>query len=407
MIYPHNLQLEAEILWLCFFTESLPRIASLLSPSDFYNNINKENFVEAIKSYKEKGFIDLKNIKSLYAYDAEYVAEYMADKLCADLRDLSKQRALMIMAEKVPQVIKDKGSKEAVESILKTIIHLTRATQSKKTDAKSVAAKVHEIWVKTKDQEIVGIPCGYSELDNFIGGIQRGHLWVLGGYTNYGKTTLAISFITHLMRINEPLLFCSLEMSQEQIFEKIVANMTRETPNWNRKNCYDRKVVDAYTKASNSNLEITDDLYTVEQIGMKIQEMSIRGNKPLVVFIDFIQNMQGDKKTEYERITNNMIELQKMAREMDVCIFVLSQVNNQSAEFKSEIIGFKSSGAIAAAADITIQIIRDKAKELENAIEEKNITIVDLGLLVQKSRHGRGGFMKLDFDITKGLIVGH
>ena len=79
-------------------------------------------------------------------------------------------------------------------------------------------------------------------------------------------------------------------------------------------------------------------------------------------------------------------------------------MNNQSAK-TNEIMGFKSSGALAAAGDITIQIVRDKIKELEAAKNGLSTDYVDMGLVVQKSRHGRGGYVKLDFDITKGLIV--
>ena len=79
-------------------------------------------------------------------------------------------------------------------------------------------------------------------------------------------------------------------------------------------------------------------------------------------------------------------------------------MNNQSAEIKSETIGFKSTGALAAAADFTIQLVRDKQKEIIAAENGTATDYVNLGLIVQKSRHGRGGVVQIDFDITKGLI---
>lgn len=336
-----------------------------------------------------------------------FVSPLWIPKLCTELRELSKKRAIIRMADIITKESKDKTSDQLVVNAMNILTHITQATEKNKTDIQTITKSTLKHWEEVKDKDIIGISCGFKALDESVSGMQGGHVWVLGGYTNYGKTTLAISILSHLIRTcDEGLLYCSLEMSQRQILEKIISNFTRKQSGWNRRNTQESIVKEALAQVTFSKLHITDELNSVEEIGLKIQEMIINGEKPSVVFIDFIQNVQGKGHSEYERITNAILQVQAMARRLNVCIVVLSQVNNQSSGI-SEVMGFKSSGAIASAADLTVQIIREKSKEMESARDGVGTELVKMGLLIQKSRHGRGGYIDLEFDTTKGLIVGH
>lgn len=404
----NDLQAEKDVIWLLIENpENVPAITSQLSPDDFYHIANKNNFILSVESYKKDGIVDIHKIEKIYEYgrDSHYVSALWIPRLVKQLKECSKKRMLSAMVSQVNVEIEKKGADELIRNSMELLTKASSEVEVIKTDAHDIALRVAKSWKDSQGKELIGLSCGYFEIDEKISGMRPGHVWIVGGYTNYGKTTLAISFLVHLMKSELSFLFCSIEMSQEEIFEKIVANLTRQTANWNRRNYNLPMVQDAMIQASKGKIEITDHISTVEGIVLKVQEMAIRGIKPAVVFIDFIQNL-GGKGTEYERITNNIRELQQAAKRLKICFVVLSQVNNQSAG-TTEVMGFKGSGALPAAGDLTIQIVRSKTKEIENAKNNAGIEIVDMELLIQKNRHGRGGIVKVDFNVSKGLIVGH
>ncbi len=404
---PHNLQAEKDILWLLITRHTtVPKISVQLEPDDFYNLTNKNNYIIALESYRSDGFVDITKMTKAYEYDSEYVSELWIPKLVKKLKDNAKKRKLVYIAEEINQEVEDGDLDEIIQKIITRTSEII-GDKDVKTDALTIVGKVMQRYEDTKEVDLIGVSTGFHELNDMIGGFQKGFLWVVGGYTNYGKTTFAISLLSHLIKQDQSVLFCSTEMSQEQIIEKLLSNLTRQTPTWNRKNCDQAVVLKGISEIELSKLQVTDTTNTVAQITLKIQEMAANNDLPLVVFVDFIQNIQGPGSNEYERITRAIMELQILARRMNVCIVVLSQVNNQSAKVDSETIGFKSSGALASAADLTIQIVRDKKKEIEAATAGTPTELVEVGLVVQKNRHGRGGYITLEFDITKGLIVGH
>jgi replicative DNA helicase len=409
---PNNLKIENELIsLLVYYPECVPQVASIVTAKDFYHLQNQENFKIIIETFKSDGSIDLTKIQKIYDYDTEligYVSPSFAKKLSTELRDISQKRSIITMVNEVQARIDEKTGSQMVEAIIKTLTKISSTVKNEHTDIKSIIEEVYNSWELTKGNDIIGLKTGYSKIDFAISGMQEGHLWVIGGYTNYGKSTFAISILCNLLKnyLDKSYLFCSLEMSKEQICQKIISNLLHDSVFNIRKNPKDERSLKARAFLETSKLEITDNLYTVEQLNLKINEMILLGNKPSVVFLDFIQNIQGEGKSEYEKITTAIIELQRLTKKYKICLVVLSQVNNQSADFK-EVIGFKSSGALASAADITIQIIRNKVDEIKMKSDNKEYEFADMKLFVQKNRHGISTTEDLEFDISKGLIINH
>ena len=83
---------------------------------------------------------------------------------------------------------------------------------------------------RSREAVSIPIPTGFDKLDDLMGGFSSGELVVLGGRPSSGKTALAIHFIlqTALERRIPTLLF-SLEMSKEQISNRMFGSMTGST----------------------------------------------------------------------------------------------------------------------------------------------------------------------------------
>jgi replicative DNA helicase len=403
IIAPHDVTTEREILHLLLYVrESAPEILSNLDKEDFYNLLNKQNFETIKTQYSKTGDIDITKIKKIYSYeDVGYVSPLFAKNLIKKLKELRKKRVLFLIGGLISSKT-DEDADRMIEKVMQSLVALNGKGKQKQSISETIDAVIEEI-AKNKDKTIIGLSTGYHDLDYFISGFQQGHVWVLGGYTNYGKTTVAISFLCHLLKEypQKTFAFFSLEMSKEQIIHKIISNFTRRTFSEYRRN-YDSEIQQAFDKLKRTGLVLHDDIFSLEDIVMELRQSAMSGKLPEVVFIDFIQNIKVRGSSEYEQLTTAVTTLQRIARELKTCIVLLSQVNNESANKKSETIGFKGTGAIAAVADITIQVVRKKLEELENPHE-----IVDMSLIIQKNRHGQGGKIDLDFDIKKGLIINH
>lgn len=400
---PHNIELEKQLINLMvLYPETLPVIISLVASGDFYHLLNRGNFETIKKSYSRDGTVDLTEIKKIYEYTCQdYISPQFAKSLAKKLREISRKRSLFALASSIHEKVKDTNSLKLMQKISKSL-SLINSTSTKQVAFSDLVEDTKLKIEKNKAKDILGLTTGFYELDKIISGLQATHVWVLGGYTNYGKTTVAIAILCNLLKNHKDnyLLFCSLEMSKEQIIHKIISNFTRKTFGDYRQN-FNQEIKDHFENLKAAKLEITDDLFDIESIEMKIRGMEIQNKKPFVVFIDFIQNIQGGDN-EYEKITNAMVRLQSLAKKLELCFVILSQVNNESAKTKSEVIGFKSTGAIAAVADITIQVVRNKLKELDAGLEH-----VDMKLVIQKNRHGQGAVIDLEFDTSKGLIINH
>jgi archaellum biogenesis ATPase FlaH len=62
-----------------------------------------------------------------------------------------------------------------------------------------------------REKEVASVGTGFPVLDSLIKGFLPGHLYALTGETNSGKTTLAVNFAHRLAKMNQKVLYISLE----------------------------------------------------------------------------------------------------------------------------------------------------------------------------------------------------
>lgn len=228
-----------------------------------------------------------------------------------------------------------------------------------------------------------GIHPSYSLLAKTVRKIAPCHMWVCGGYTSSGKTFFLTDLLCRLYRAGNPgVALFSTEMSAGQYALRMLANRTTYST-WaieERKfiNPTHLKVLkDAWDHFQTRNLYLYDDLYDWKRIEKTVEAIKYRKGLDIVA-IDFIQNLAG-KGSLYERMSALSPRIQAMAKRLDVCAIVLSQVSNEAARDDLTILGYKGAGEIAAAADLGIWLQRDE--------ECKEI----VRFMVRKNRHGMTG----------------
>ena len=108
--------------------------------------------------------------------------------------------------------------------------------------------------------------------------------------------------------------------------------------------------------------------------------------------MDYLQNLRG-AETLFERTTDAIIHFQRMAKRLNCCILVLSQLSNEMAKTPlGEYYSYKGSGAIRDAADKCLYLERKRGEN-------------EMKVVLLKNRQGPVGVLEVYFDLATGLIV--
>ena len=183
------------------------------------------------------------------------------------------------------------------------------------------------------------LPTGLPMLDAAIWGLHRAELTVLAGRPGEGKTSAALQFARHLAEQHKRVLFLSLEMTREQIAERLMVQVT-QTNAWTLRQGQgldDLKArlapLDGFFK--DLSLRLVDGTgYTTEQVRHVLQEMVDKGGGvPDVLVVDFVQLASTDQmQTPAQTIQEYLRTLKELAMRHRMAVLALSQLNRESTK---------------------------------------------------------------------------
>jgi len=241
---------------------------------------------------------------------------------------------------------------------------------------------------------VLGYQTGLVELDKIIPGLCPGHMVVVAGLPGLGKTTLGLGFAERIaVHHGRPAMVFSLEMTDVELANRSIASTgtvplkrineghSLEESDW-------PSITGAVSLLQDAPLIICDSA-KLTMAGIRRAARSVKREHGLdVVVIDYIGLIDAEKKTgnRYQDITEISKAIKKLAKELQVPVVVLAQLNRGSTSrpgkkpTKSDL---RDSGQIEADADIVILVHRDMdSDEGQNGITE---------LIVDKNRHGPVG----------------
>lgn len=332
--------------------------------------------------------------------------------ICRDVREVSNANKTYGILESALGKIPISNVWAFISDLQRNLIGSLKHFDDDRGDINQVITKFKELQVYYKErfksgQEIIGLSTGYKNLDNAIDGLRPEHLWILGGYTNMGKTAASLNLTSSLVKQGKRVVYYSFEMSKVDVLSRLLGIMTDQGGLTIMKgfNHDEKKVAEALDQVENSDMAIHAFNPNLSEVLASMFEESLK--KPVDMFvIDFIQLMTVvGAKSEYETVTTAILELQQAAKRFKTTILVLSQVSNDGARNnESPVMSFKGSGAIASAADLAIEIksgeesISDLKRKLNNS--EPVLMKWD----VRKNRHGKVGCMDMIFTGRTGVF---
>ena len=251
--------------------------------------------------------------------------------------------------------------------------------------------------------ELRGIRTGYRDLDNMTAGLERSDLIILAARPAMGKTTLVTNLAYNVATIEKkPVLFFSLEMSKEQLVDRMLADAAN-VDSWNIRT---GKLSDEdFLKLSEASGELAEaPIFIDDTPGLSVLEMRTKARRKNhesqlgLIIVDYLQLMQasgnhaGNRVQEVSEISRG---LKLIARELNVPLIALSQLS-RSVETRTppipQLSDLRESGSIEQDADIVSFIYRPSYYEPDNP-EVQNIT----DLIIAKHRNGPVGKVQLYF----------
>lgn len=358
---------------------ALEEVRELLSEESFYNSFHQQVYkaILQISSLGERpDIITVKN--KLVANGVKFeLVEYMKIasnctfdlyQYAARLHDLAIRRKFYTIGQ---YLISNSYSEaedildvtNSVNDELASFFKSTSTTVTTINDGlESVYGMINENLSGNKP--LTGTPTGFEKIDSKSGGLQKSDLIIIAGETSQGKTSLAVSMMRNASFSGAKIAMYSMEMKKEQITARILSMESGIPSNqimYSRLTDSQIQAIDKRIGKLSGKGIYFDDRSTsnIDTIISSIRYMKLKFDIDGAI-IDYLQilnvNMKGANKEQ--QMGDVARRLKNLAKELDIWIIALSQLNRDTMNPVPTIARLRDSGQIAEAADVVILVYR-------------------------------------------------
>tara|TARA_R110000851_G_scaffold173259_1_gene319617 strand:+ start:121 stop:1386 length:1266 start_codon:yes stop_codon:yes gene_type:complete len=395
---------------------AIETVRGIVQPSDFfnvdysealraiYNLADSDSPVDVFTLHDElqkdkysckMGRMDLSDLLDSVpsAANVEYYAERVLDE--------SKRRSVHRVAEAANNA--DSGS-EAVDEALKQLTELSKGKQNNQKDINESLMGVMEHVESIFNGELTGQSTGLKDLDDMLGGLFGGKLYIIGGRPGSGKTVLGINMILQAIKDDTAAQVYTMEMSHEEITLRMIcalsglntrAKLDMQDHDW-------ALLTTGFTLLKDKPLKIDDSGgYGISYLKNNIRAHSAKHDKS-VYMVDYLQLMKTTNDNREAGIAEISRELKTLAQEIDRPILLLVQLNRglESRPDKRPVSSdIRESGSIEQDADVIIMAYRDEMYNEDS--EYKGVA----ELLVRKHRDGETGTVRVRSELKHSRFM--
>lgn len=246
-----------------------------------------------------------------------------------------------------------------------------------------------------------GVKTGFEDVDKIVSCLPKKNMIVLAARPSVGKTALALNIAKNVItsKDNKPVLFFSLEMSCKDIWKRLLSDLTGiSSKKFGTNFCDSDALVKKIGEIKNLPL-FMDETPVTTIFEIKAKAKYFNKKHPLgLIIIDYLQLINGsDKRIPREQqIAEISKGVKSMAKELDVPVLVLSQLNRAAEKENREprLSDLRESGSIEQDADIVLLLSKKINEEEENPYSDNDLRT----LIVAKNRNGEVGVTTLLFE---------
>lgn len=397
----------------------IPRVTAELDEEDFYRDQHRE-------IYKVIRNLDIEKVDSLTVQDnlsantREYFTELVknSDSILPSLtnvkiyaqtiKDKSKLRAGINLGREItascfePNVPADDVLQKLEDMFAKFLQE--RVVDNKKQNTKSA----FEEFISTLHHKIeeVGIKSGFYGIDMLINRLEG--LIVLAARPSLGKTALSIQIMRNVAE-SHPVLMFSLEQSQDQLFERMLAAEAEVNLEEIRTGAYlaeegttqrvkeaSERLRNLFTRIHVDETPAIDAQYITSVARQKHFEFGGLG----LIIVDYLHIMKLNDGNKVDALGDAVKDLRAVGKELNTPVILLSQLSRQSETFtdddrtkrrrRPELTDLRSSGEIEQSADVVMFLYKEQSQDTYSSPAEDLVEII-----VRKNRNGPIGINTL------------
>lgn len=390
-----------------------------LKAEHFYDKRHQLLFMAMHKLFQEDKKIDFVNISSVVEFEAVGGVGYLADLVTYGdvlidkfkveiIKECYYKRKLYNTMLSINDSLDKKNFRQLQNELLQSIIDIEDENDDVIIDRNLFLNLFDEIDNNIKlGGRIKGLRSNITSLDIALNGFQNKKLYVIAGRPGMGKSALITNIANNISRTKH-VLYYSLEMSAVEIgFRRLACesfvNMARIEKG---KLCEEEsiKLRDAGNKLYKCNMMIIDkSVVHINDIYRQAKKMKLKGMLDMLI-VDHIGlvNAEGLGDNERQRITNICIILKRLAKDLDIPVVAISQLNRGTeirADKRPTLGDLKESSGIEENADVVMLLYRDDYYNYDSS----NKGIIEVN--IAKQRGGQTGVIKLNWKPEYQAVV--
>ena len=420
-VMPNNVEAEQSVIGAMLMDRDAITIASeILTVDDFYQKQYGILFEAMVELYTENVPVDLITLQNRLK-EKDVPPEISSLEF---VRDMIKKVPTSVNVGTYAKIVSEKAAlrrlirvneeiasacyagKDSVEEIMEDTEKKIFQVLQRKTNDEFVPIK--DVVLNALDKieaasrmkgSVTGMPTGFIDLDYKTSGFQPSDLILIAARPSMGKTAFVLNIAEYMaFRSNETVAIFSLEMSKEQLVNRLFALESRVDSQILRTgNLSDNdwsSLIEAAGVIGRSNLIIDDTPgISVSELRSKCRKYKLEHNLGIIM-IDYLQLMQGSRKSEsrQQEISDISRSLKEIARELQVPVVALSQLSRaveQRPDHRPMLSDLRESGAIEQDADVVMFLYRDDYYNHDT--EKKDVAEV----IIAKQRNGPIGTVEL------------
>ena len=431
---PYSLEAEQAVLGcLLIDPECYLTVADVLRSEHFYIPQHREIYTAIVnldalgKSFdalivleelKQKGIYDEAGGKNYLAQLAQVVPSTANVLSYANI--VKEKFVLRTLIETAKRIANDASAEEAsAEVILNAAEQRIYNIRQGKTSAgpqklsSIIFNDVYEDLRKktSPDKEkYLGISSGFSMLDKLTTGFNKSDLVLIGARPAMGKTSFALNIARNMaVTGGKKVVFFSLEMSKEQLAQRVLATEARVESSKFRTG---ELSPDEWNRIGEAAYALNEaELYFDDTSNITVPEMKARVRRMKdvdCVIIDYLQLMTGTRRTEnrVQEVSEITRNLKLMAKDLIVPVITCSQLNRSTdargKAHRPQMSDLRESGSIEQDADIIMMLYRPGYYEQDASSQSDSAPVEvtndnEAQVLVVKNRHGSTGDVDLNW----------
>lgn len=424
---PFSLEAEQAVLGSILLDPScVSAVAVILKPEYFYLPEHKAIFaaiigLDAANGGKIDALLVLDTLRKEKIYDDESGKTYLlqlsknvpstanVESYAKIVREKYYIRSLILAAGEIADTASESG--QAADELLDMAeqkiydIRQGKATSgpSKLSDIiSSVYQDLYNLSQLERDQ-YAGLNTGFSELDKRITGLNRSDLILIGARPAMGKTSFALNIARNVAVYGKKrVLFFSLEMSKEQLAQRVLATESRvQSTKFRTGNLSPEE----WQHIAEASVFLSDaELYFDDTSNITVPEMKARARQLKnvdCIVIDYLQLMSSGKRIDnrVQEVSEITRSLKLMAKDLNIPVVTCAQLARRTEEkgrsHRPQMSDLRESGSIEQDADIILMLYREDYYKDSSDAPPEDIRVDEAELIISKNRHGPTGTVPL------------